>query len=215
MLDENKTKEQLIKELVQVRQRIAELEGIETAHKLTGEALLRSKADAEGVNRGLEKAHKELEVSSRLQGDPGRQRQIADSDPSEVKTIDKAATEETEVFDSRGLLKRLDGDEELFDELLDLYLQDVPVRLKELRHALEDNDIVLGVRQAHTIMGASANIGANSLRDMAFEMEMAARDNNLDKALPFCRRLEKEFAKFRSMLSGSVLSDNEKQQKED
>ncbi|MEE9612751.1 MAG: Hpt domain-containing protein, partial [Desulfatiglandales bacterium] len=131
------------------------------------------------------------------------------------KTIDKAATEETEVFDGRGLLKRLDGDEELFDELLDLYLQDVPVRLKELKHALEDNDIAMIVQQAHTIMGASANIGAHSLRDLAFEMEMAARDNNLDKARPFCRRLEKEFAKFRSMLSGSVLSDNEKQRKED
>ncbi len=82
MLDRNKTKDQLIKELVQVRQRIVELEGIEIAHKLTEEALLRSKADAEGVNRGLVKTHKELERPSWLQGDPGRLRQIAASDPA-------------------------------------------------------------------------------------------------------------------------------------
>jgi phage regulator Rha-like protein len=42
MKDERKTKEQLINELVEMRQRIAELEASETERKRTEEALRRS-----------------------------------------------------------------------------------------------------------------------------------------------------------------------------
>ncbi len=54
MKDENKTKKQLLKELVELRQRIAELEVAETERKRAEEELHKKKAELEEINKELE-----------------------------------------------------------------------------------------------------------------------------------------------------------------
>ena len=137
-----------------------------------------------------------------------------DSDLAKPNVTDDTASDKKIVFDSNELLKRLDGDKELFNELLDIFLRDIPLRLERLKHALGGNDTRLATQQAHTVKGASANIGANAMRDAAFEIEMAARDNRLDMALSLVRRLKQEFEKFRSFLTDIALLGKTKQRDE-
>ena len=123
------------------------------------------------------------------------------------QATEPASTEETtsieeEVFDRSVLLGRLGGDEELFDEVISVFMKDAPVQLEQLRQALNDNDAERVRRQAHRIKGASANIGAQALSDLAFEIETAGKDAKLDVALPLVGKLEEDFEKL-----GSVLSD--------
>jgi len=123
------------------------------------------------------------------------------------QATEPASSEETtfieeEVFDRSVLLGRLGGDEELFDEVISVFMKDAPVQLEQLRQALKDNDAERVRRQAHRIKGASANIGAQALSDLAFEIETAGKDAKLDVALPLVGKLEEDFEKL-----GSVLSD--------
>ena len=96
----------------------------------------------------------------------------------------------------------MDGDEELLDELLDMFLQDFPARSKELKQALEENDAMLLAQRAHTIKGTSANIGAHALKDVAFEIEKTGNAGDLNLARTLVRKLESKFEKLQLVLSG-------------
>ncbi|MBK7875093.1 MAG: Hpt domain-containing protein [Planctomycetes bacterium] len=74
-------------------------------------------------------------------------------------------------------LKDLGGEDDpgLFFELIDLFLQDAPQRMNEIRRGLEQGDIHLLERAAHTLKSSSANIGALSLSTLCRRMEEQAR----------------------------------------
>ncbi|MCK4728002.1 MAG: Hpt domain-containing protein [Desulfobacterales bacterium] len=121
---------------------------------------------------------------------------------TEPVSTDETTFIEEGVFDKSVLLGRLGGDEELFDEVISVFMKDAPVQLEQLRQALNDNDAERVRQQAHRIKGASANIGAQALSDLAFEIETAGKDAKLDVVLPLVGKLKEDFEKL-----GSVLSD--------
>ncbi|MFC1735257.1 response regulator [Candidatus Hydrogenedentota bacterium] len=97
------------------------------------------------------------------------------------------------VFDPSVLLGNLDGDEELLKTIIDGFLEDIPREIGALKKALEENDAPLIERQAHTIKGASANVGAEALRQVASEAENAAKAGNLEKAASQTLEIEEQF----------------------
>jgi len=62
-----------------------------------------------------------------------------------------------------------------------------------LKGYLETGDAAGVERQAHTIKGASANMGGECLRNAAFEMEKAARTGELRAAGRLMAELESQF----------------------
>jgi signal transduction histidine kinase/CheY-like chemotaxis protein/HPt (histidine-containing phosphotransfer) domain-containing protein len=97
------------------------------------------------------------------------------------------------IFDKEGLLTRLMDDEDLAKEISIEFLEDIPGQIKALRDFLEAGDAMGAERQAHTIKGASANIGGEALRAVAFEMEKAARAGHLIEVGGYMAELETEF----------------------
>jgi PAS domain S-box-containing protein len=79
------------------------------------------------------------------------------------------------VFDKAGMLSRLMDDEDLARAVAEGYLDDIPRQVRDLQECLDAGDIAGAERKAHGIKGASANVGAERLRAVAFEIEMAAR----------------------------------------
>ena len=81
-------------------------------------------------------------------------------------------------------LRELGGDDDpgLVGELIDLYLLDAPDRLRELEQALEERDVDLLERAAHTLKSASANIGAIFLSDLCQDLECLAREASIETA---------------------------------
>jgi len=128
------------------------------------------------------------------------ERHISTSAPSKPKSTDITASDEKDVFDRAELLERVGGDEELCVELLDIFVQDIPDRLEELKRALADNDYTLLTQQAHAIKGASANIGARALREVSFEVEKAGKNCKMDRALPLVEKLECELDRLKTIL---------------
>ena len=95
---------------------------------------------------------------------------------------EQAAGAEAPAFDLTAALERIDGDAELFAEMVELFLEDCPQLLAEIDEALADGDGDKLIRAAHTLKGAVANFEAAEVVEAARSVETAGRAGNLAEA---------------------------------
>ena len=105
------------------------------------------------------------------------------------------------VFDRAGMMDRLMNDEELVHILIEGFLDDAPKQIAALRGFLATGDVKSTERQAHTLKGASANLGGEVLRALAFEMEKEAKTGNLQYVTDHLPELEAQFARLKEAMS--------------
>ena len=86
-----------------------------------------------------------------------------------------------------------EGDLEATRELIELFLSEAPGRVRGLAAGLEAGDFDEVFALAHALKGASANLWANSLRDLLAELEAAARRSDLESARGLMARVEEEY----------------------
>jgi PAS domain S-box-containing protein len=104
-------------------------------------------------------------------------------------------------FDQAALLARIDGDVELMQELITLFLEDYPERLACLREALDRGDGETLAQVAHTLKGAAGNLCASGVFEAAQRLETAARNGDLQQAGTVYRTLEQEMARLQTALA--------------
>ena len=73
-----------------------------------------------------------------------------------------------------------------------------------LREALAQSDPERVQRQAHSLKGASANVGARRVGDCAGRLEVMGRDQNLDGAAKMFGQLEQEFQRVREHIRKDI-----------
>jgi len=105
------------------------------------------------------------------------------------------------VFDRAGMMTRMMDDEDLAREIVATSLEDIPQQIATLRGYLEVGDARGAERQAHTIKGVSATVGGERLRDMAFEMEKAARAGDLSAAAGHLDELDVQFDRLKQAMT--------------
>ncbi len=110
-----------------------------------------------------------------------------------------------EVFDKSDMLDRLGGDEELCKEIIELFIEDTPKQITELKKALENKDASIVQRQAHSLKGASANTSVLGMQEIAFQIEKAGETGDLEIATSLLLKLEEEFEKFKRIISNSGI----------
>ncbi len=76
-------------------------------------------------------------------------------------------------------LEQTAGDEELLEELLLLFKDASAGDLEKLRRAVNENNASAVVEAAHSLKGASASLGFETIRSLALEMEMDARQDSV------------------------------------
>jgi len=115
-----------------------------------------------------------------------------------------AGKKQKPVFNKDSLMERLMGDEELVRIIIAGFLEDIPLQIQSLKDFLNAGDSAGVERQAHTIKGASANIGGEALSALANVMEKSAKSG--DKAVIRERLggLEAEFERLRVVLKNDV-----------
>jgi len=115
------------------------------------------------------------------------------SKPTTERAAEPAAEPETShAIDLKAALERLEGDRELLDELAQLFKEECPRALEEMRGAIRTADAPLLTRLAHTLKGSSSSLSANALSRGAAELENLARAGDLADAGGVFSRLEKE-----------------------
>jgi HPt (histidine-containing phosphotransfer) domain-containing protein len=77
--------------------------------------------------------------------------------------------------DFEHLMTMTDGDREFAGELIEMYRIDTRQRLETLLQAIGAGDWTRVEREAHTIKGASSNMGTGRVRLLAYELEKLGR----------------------------------------
>jgi len=79
-------------------------------------------------------------------------------------------------------LARCAGDKDFLKEMLSEFLQLSGDQMSAIQQAIGGNDADTLTKQAHSIKGAAANLGAESVASVALELEMMGRKSQLDQA---------------------------------
>jgi signal transduction histidine kinase/DNA-binding response OmpR family regulator/HPt (histidine-containing phosphotransfer) domain-containing protein len=111
---------------------------------------------------------------------------------------------DTPVFDKAALMQRLLDDDELARVVIAGFLEDIPLQIQTLKDYLEAGDVIGTERQAHTIKGASANIGGEALRAIANELEKLGKSGDLPAVRERMGELELQFARLRVVLEKEI-----------
>jgi len=94
------------------------------------------------------------------------------------------------VFNREDLLDRLSNDMDFVLSIIQTFSEDLPKLYTILQEYLEKGDLQSGQRQAHTIKGAAANLGAEALKEVAYTMERACADRDSQRAQECMEDLE-------------------------
>jgi len=93
-----------------------------------------------------------------------------------------------------------DGEGAALQEIVDEYLTMSEESGVELLRVLQEGDADAVERAAHTLKGASANVGANALVDVCAGIEAHARQGELQGAAELTEQFEAELSRARSAL---------------
>jgi two-component system sensor histidine kinase/response regulator len=104
------------------------------------------------------------------------------------------------ILDRTAALERVEGDAELLQELVDLFLADAPERMADIRGALAARDAEALRKAAHSLKGAAANLSAVALASAAKRLEDAGRMADFATAAHACAALQEEIDRLQEAL---------------
>ncbi len=106
-----------------------------------------------------------------------------------------------QVLDLPTALARVGGDLELLKEIGELFLDEYPRALDDIRAAMAASDAQRLERAAHGLKGSVANFGARAAVDAAFQLEQFGKAGKLDQVPPALSALERALTCLHAELS--------------
>lgn len=104
------------------------------------------------------------------------------------------------ILDLTYLAEAADGDVAFIDEILADYLVEMARLLSELDQLLDGSEIRTLIRSAHTIKGASANVGAARVRNIAAKLEAQANKGSIDGGESLVNLIRQEVARVKELV---------------
>jgi CheY-like chemotaxis protein len=127
--------------------------------------------------------------------------------PPEAPAAASAANSEERVIDPAAALERVGGDRELLAELFQVFADQCPRWLAEVRDAIARGDADRLRRAAHSLKGAVGNFGADTAFDLAQRLETMGRDGNLTAAPGTFADLEKQLERLLPVLAALAAKE--------
>ncbi|MBL8826852.1 MAG: Hpt domain-containing protein [Planctomycetaceae bacterium] len=117
--------------------------------------------------------------------------------PTEPKTNQ---TGTSNIFDYQGTLHRLGGDQGLFTDLIDFFMEDGDMLLGRIRDGLANGDNAAVVLAAHSLKGFCSNFGAQRAVNAAMALEESARAKQSRSASAIVGELESAVTQLKAAL---------------
>jgi len=112
-----------------------------------------------------------------------------------------------QVWDREEMLERLMGDVELADEIIRMFLADMPQEIDVLRNNLEAGDFVGISHQTHLIKGVAGNVGGKVMQALALKMEMAAKNRDSEVLKTSMGELTASFEALKQQLRAGAMDN--------
>jgi HPt (histidine-containing phosphotransfer) domain-containing protein len=106
-----------------------------------------------------------------------------------------------ETLDRKELLALLDGDLALLTELTEIFWENSPALIAQMRSALADQDPHTLIYAAHTLKGSVGNFAAKRALALIAELETIGATQNFSQATRTMDALEAELDSLRTALS--------------
>ncbi|MFN0059288.1 MAG: Hpt domain-containing protein [Planctomycetota bacterium] len=103
------------------------------------------------------------------------------------------------VFNEPAALEQVDGDRQLLQELLNLYLRSSQRLVSELHQSVAAGDNVATGRLAHSLKGASGNVAADRVRLLSATLEQCMKNGKAVDGPAFVRIIQRETEAFRAL----------------
>jgi two-component system, sensor histidine kinase and response regulator len=87
-----------------------------------------------------------------------------------------------EKLNRASILERLEGSQELLNEIIQLFIGEAPQLIDAMRNALEHGNLQELGRSAHSMKGAASNFLAYGTVTAASQLESDAKNGDLDSA---------------------------------
>ena len=138
--------------------------------------------------------------------------QVGESGSPEADAI--AQSDETDAespaesgFADLGRLRELaEGDSAILERLINLFLDDAEEHGQLLEDAIRSNDSKAVESEAHRIKGGAGQVGAQTLQELAAELERMGREAKLEHAEKTFEEYEREYIRVSGYLRAEIES---------
>ncbi len=100
----------------------------------------------------------------------------------------------------------VNNNQELANDLLVMFVQELPEQLADINKALETNDILTIAKRVHKILGATAYCHAPRIRNAAFVIQKAVKNPENNLLTQHINRLNQEVTKLLEYFKESDLA---------
>ncbi len=97
-----------------------------------------------------------------------------------------------------------DGDPELLLDLIEMFLEDGPARIKSILEGVEQNDLDMVERAAHSLKGSAGNLGALKVQNDADALQNASRRSESEKVSDLVTPLQDDYREAEEALRALV-----------
>lgn len=115
--------------------------------------------------------------------------------------MESAKSQDTkDVFSKEETLASVDGDRELLQEVVGMFIQEYPSSVAAIRKAIDEQNAHSLDRAAHTLKGMAGNFGAHIVVEAALKLEMMGKSGQFAGAGETFALLQKELEQVRVAL---------------
>jgi len=112
-----------------------------------------------------------------------------------------------DIFDLSKALEVVDGDRDLFKEIVDLFLENLPDSIAQIREAVAKSDANALDKAAHSLKGSVGNFARNRAFEAAYRLELMGKEGKLAKADAALFELEKQLTDLEGAMKKALSGD--------